>query len=76
MGKRYGWPFIYENGKMISHPLPPPAYTREDWRKMSQNPLLMHTAHSAGIRCVLHGQPISRRISQRCFHRAARLVES
>jgi glucose/arabinose dehydrogenase len=49
MGKRYGWPFIYENGKMISHPLPPPAYTREDWRDMSQNPLLLHTAHSAGI---------------------------
>lgn len=54
MGKRYGWPFIYENGKMISHPLPPPAYTREDWRKMSQNPLLMHTAHSAGIQMVFY----------------------
>jgi len=49
MGKRYGWPFVYENGKLIDHPLPPPAYTREDWRDMSQNPLLLHTAHSAGI---------------------------
>lgn len=53
-GKRYGWPFIYENGKMISHPLPPPAYTREDWRDMSQNPLLLHTAHSAGIQMVFY----------------------
>ena len=48
-GKRYGWPFVYEKGKLIDHPLPPPAYTREDWRDMSQNPLLLHTAHSAGI---------------------------
>lgn len=54
MGKRYGWPFVYENGKIISHPLPPPAYTREDWRKMSQNPLLMHTAHSAGIQMAFY----------------------
>jgi Raf kinase inhibitor-like YbhB/YbcL family protein len=50
----FGWPFIYENGQMISHPLPPPAYTREDWRKMSQNPLLMHTAHSAGIQMTFY----------------------
>lgn len=49
MGKRYGWPFVYETGKQVNHPLPPPAYTREDWAKMSQNPALLHTAHSAGI---------------------------
>jgi Raf kinase inhibitor-like YbhB/YbcL family protein len=49
MGKRYGWPFIYEKGKMIDHPLPPAGYTREDWRKMSTDPVLLHTAHSAGL---------------------------
>jgi Raf kinase inhibitor-like YbhB/YbcL family protein len=54
MGKRYGWPFIYENGKMISHPLPPAPYTREDWQKMSVNPLLLHTAHSAGIQMAFY----------------------
>lgn len=47
--KRYGWPFVYENDKFIDHPLPPAGYTREDWAKMSQRPLLLHTAHSAGI---------------------------
>ena len=47
--KRYGWPFVYEKGKLINHPLPPQPYTREDWRKMSQNPRLLHTAHSAGM---------------------------
>lgn len=53
-GKRYGWPFVYEMGKLIDHPLPPPAYTREDWRDMSQNPLLLHTAHSAGIQMAFY----------------------
>jgi Raf kinase inhibitor-like YbhB/YbcL family protein len=49
MGKRYGWPFIYEKGKAVSHPIPPAGYTFEDWRKMSQEPALLHTAHSAGL---------------------------
>jgi len=49
MGKRYGWPYIYENDKAIDHPKPPPAYSFEDWAKMSEEPSLMHTAHSAGI---------------------------
>ena len=48
-GKRYGWPFVYEDGKMIDHPLPPPAFTREDWVKMTTFPKLMNTAHSAGL---------------------------
>ena len=48
-GKRYGWPFVYEDGKLIDHPLPPPAFTREDWRDMTTFPKLMHTAHSAGL---------------------------
>ena len=52
--KRYGWPFVYENDKFIDHPLPPAAYTREDWAKMSQNPLLLHTAHSAGLQMVYY----------------------
>ena len=52
--KRYGWPFIYENGKFNSHPLPPAGYTREDWRDISVNPLLLHTAHSAGIEMAFY----------------------
>ncbi len=52
--KRYGWPFVYEKGKLIDHPLPPPAYTREDWRKMSKDPVLLHTAHSAGIEMAFY----------------------
>ena len=54
MGKRYGWPYIYENGIVVSHPVPPPAYTFASWRRMSQNPLLLHTAHSAGIQMAYY----------------------
>ena len=53
-GKRYGWPFVYEDGKFISHPLPPAGYTREDWAKMTTFPTLMHTAHSAGIQMAFY----------------------
>lgn len=53
-GKRYGWPYIYENGKAISHPVPPAAYTFADWRRMSTNPILLHTAHSAGIQMAYY----------------------
>ena len=54
LGKRYGWPFVYEEGKLISHPLPPAGYTREDWKKMTTFPTLMHTAHSAGIQMAFY----------------------
>ncbi|BCM88550.1 hypothetical protein IAD21_00383 [Abditibacteriota bacterium] len=53
-GKRYGWPFVYEDGKLNSHPLPPPAFTRADWRKLTTSPTLMHTAHSAGIELTFY----------------------
>lgn len=54
VGKQYGWPFVYEMGKLIAHPLPPAGYTREMWRRMSVNPLLLHTAHSAGIEMTFY----------------------
>ncbi len=53
-GKRYGWPFVYEDGKLNSHPLPPPAFTRSDWRKMTTSPTLMYTAHSAGMEMTFY----------------------
>ncbi len=54
MGNRYGWPYIYENGKHVSHPVPPPAYTFEDWRRMSTDPVLMYTAHASGIQMAFY----------------------
>ncbi|HEX8550577.1 MAG TPA: YbhB/YbcL family Raf kinase inhibitor-like protein [Abditibacteriaceae bacterium] len=53
-GKRYGWPYIYENDKAISHPQPPPPYSKEMWAKMSQRPALMYTAHSAGLQMAFY----------------------
>ena len=53
-GKRYGWPYIYENGKANSHPVPPAAYTFDDWRRMTTFPVLTYTAHSAGIQMAYY----------------------
>ena len=53
-GKRYGWPFVYEDGKLNSHPLPPAAFTRSDWRKQTTFPTIMYTAHSAGIQMAFY----------------------
>lgn len=49
-GKRYGWPYIFEDGKHDPSQLPMrEGYTYEQWRKESQSPELMYTAHSAGL---------------------------
>ncbi len=49
-GRRYGWPYIYENGKHNPVRLPmEQGYTYEAWRKESREPELLHTAHSAGL---------------------------
>ncbi|MGV3615506.1 MAG: YbhB/YbcL family Raf kinase inhibitor-like protein [Fimbriimonas sp.] len=49
-GKRYGWPYIFEDGKHDPSQLPMrEGYTYEQWRKESRSPELTHTAHSAGL---------------------------
>lgn len=54
MGKRYGWPYVYENDVPISYPVPPAPYTTEMWAQMSQRPALMYTAHSAGLQMAFY----------------------
>jgi Raf kinase inhibitor-like YbhB/YbcL family protein len=49
-GHRYGWPFVYENGKNDPEHVPEEkGYTLERWRAESTNPELTYTAHSAGM---------------------------
>ncbi len=49
--RRYGWPYIYEDGKFNPQHLPKPekGYTVEQWIRESRSPKLMHTAHSSGM---------------------------
>jgi Raf kinase inhibitor-like YbhB/YbcL family protein len=49
-GRRYGWPYVFEDGKPDPSQLPMrEGYTLEQWRKESRDPDLTHTAHSAGL---------------------------
>ncbi|RYG32111.1 sorbosone dehydrogenase family protein [bacterium] len=46
-GKRYGWPYLYENDQQNPHAEPPADYSIERLKEESQAPLLTYTAHAA-----------------------------
>lgn len=49
-GRRYGWPYVYENGIFDPQHLPAEkSYTLKQWRKESTNPDLTYTAHASPI---------------------------
>jgi Raf kinase inhibitor-like YbhB/YbcL family protein len=54
--QKYGWAYVYEDGKIYPHGNPPATLglTSEDWAKQSRNPTLMHTAHSAGMQMTFY----------------------
>lgn len=53
-GARYGWPYIYADGKFNPQDDPPAGYTQADWAKMSRNPSLLYTAHSAPLQMAFY----------------------
>ena len=54
--QKYGWAYVYENGKIYPHGKPPAplGLTSEDWARQSREPVLMHTAHSAGMQMAFY----------------------
>ena len=51
--KKYGWPYVYADGR----PNPadePPNMTKEAWAAMSEEPVLMYTAHSAPMEMLFY----------------------
>lgn len=49
-GKRYGWPYVYEDGVYDPQHLPEEkGYTLAQWRKESTGPDLTYTAHASPI---------------------------
>ena len=56
-GKRYGWPFVYENGKVDqnAHLAGEKGYTIEGWLAQSTSPVLTYTAHAAGMQMRFYG---------------------
>ncbi|MGK6325445.1 PQQ-dependent sugar dehydrogenase [Sphingomonas sp. DT-51] len=53
-GKRYGWPYVFEDGKRNPQDEPPGGLTAAQWAAASANPVLMHVAHSAGMQMAFH----------------------
>lgn len=53
-GKRYGWPYVFEDGKRNPQDEPPGGLTAAQWAAASTNPVLMHVAHSAGMQMTFH----------------------
>jgi Raf kinase inhibitor-like YbhB/YbcL family protein len=46
-GKKYGWPYIYADGRENPQDEPPGELTMADWKAASENPVLVYTAHAA-----------------------------
>ncbi|QNE32943.1 YbhB/YbcL family Raf kinase inhibitor-like protein [Sphingomonas sp. NBWT7] len=53
-GKRYGWPYVFEDGKLNPQDEPPGGITGAKWAAASTNPVLTHVAHSAGMQMAFH----------------------
>ena len=53
-GKRYGWPYVMEDGKEYPQLEPQGGVTNAQWAAASTAPVLMHVAHSAGMQLAFH----------------------
>ena len=53
---KYGWAYVYANGKIYPHGQPPRelGLTSEDWKRQSKEPDVLHTAHSAGMQMAFY----------------------
>ena len=48
-GKRYGWPYIFADGRKNPHQQPINGLTSDDWDRMSQRMVMGYTAHAAAM---------------------------
>src|SRR3954469_3438977 len=54
-GKRYGWPYVYADGRINpQHNQPPGEVTAEEWAKWSTAPVLTYTAHAAPMQMLFY----------------------
>ena len=53
-GKQYGWPYIYGMDEFNPQDNPPEGMTLEQWAKMSAEPKLGYTAHSAPMQMAFY----------------------
>lgn len=55
-GVKYGWAYVYANGKLNPHNVVPKdlGLTNADWAKQSENPVLLYTPHSAPMQMIFY----------------------
>jgi len=53
-GARYGWPYIYADGKFNPADEPPGDTTHAQWAKLSHEPELLYEAHAAPMQMVFY----------------------
>lgn len=53
-GKQYGWPYVYGMSEFNPQDNPPEAMTLEQWAKLSIEPVLGYTAHSAPMQMAFY----------------------
>jgi Raf kinase inhibitor-like YbhB/YbcL family protein len=51
--KRYGWPYIYENGQFNPQD-EPLKVTQSEWARLSQEPTALYTAHAAAMQLAFY----------------------
>ena len=54
--QKYGWAYVYGKGELNPHNRPPAplGLTNADWAKQSRDPILLYTAHSAGMQLAFY----------------------
>ena len=54
--QKYGWPYVYGKSELNPHNKPPApvGLTNADWAKQSREPVLLYTAHSAGMQMTFY----------------------
>lgn len=53
-GKQYGWPYVYGMSELNPQDNPPEGMTLEQWAKLSTEPELGYTAHSAPMQMAFY----------------------
>ena len=56
-GRQYGWPYIYARNQKNPQDEPPGGITMDQWAKMSDAPVLLHTAHAAPMQFAFITSP-------------------
>ncbi len=78
-GAKYGWAYVYANGKFNPHNVVPKE-SRFDERRLGEavgkSDFALHAARRADADGFLHRFDVSGGIQKRCFRRVARFVES